>query len=845
MSKASRSPILKKLSSKIFISFTLLFSLSLVFVLLVEMLGIPNTPVNGYIKNNQINTLKQLNIIADLEKFRVLEWVHERKLLAKVLANNEMMKEGVQESLSQHKVNTKEFEHKLHHIRGHLSQIIKLHNIYEKISIVNVDSGKVIISNDKKYEGTLFNDLGTLRVLSAPAVNEHISLIENTTVAEHRLIIMRKILIGSVENIVLAMQIDVDKVIEPLLNMGNMLGKTGDIVVFDDKAHILFALKHRYEDGKYAHTMHTANMAALGEEGFTVNTDYRGVEVVAAYRYIMITSELSWGLVVKQDYDEVNKPLLDQINITLYSAGLMLLMALILIFLLTKKLTDPLTRLTDTLNLVKSGNLKERVVVYNQDDIGKIGLAVNGMLEEIEAQHKQLNLKVEHQYNEIQNGEARIHELAFYDSLTQLPNRTLLIERLDKAIARAKRSNGFVALLLLDLDNFKSINESLSHQAGDQLLQQTALLISRLIRNEDIVARISSDEFVVVIESVGMKKEAVIKDAEKIALKFQAEIAKAVLIKDQEIAITIGVGIAISPEDADSSIELLKAADIALYRAKTLGRENIQFFAPEMKLIAEQRLAVEMDLRHAIAEQQFELYYQTQVDVLTGLVVGAEALIRWNHPVEGLVSPFKFIQIAEETGLIIPLGSWVLQSTCQQIKSWENAGYFSAGLQTIAANISAVQFQQDDFVDIVSQTLQSSEINPSHLEIELTESLFMGDYDKTRDKLNKLKELGVCLTIDDFGTGYSSLSYLKKFPLDVLKIDRSFVMDIVTDPNDAAIVQAIAVMAKTLNLKILAEGVETEEQLDFIRKAGCEVYQGYLYSKPIPVQEIVALFQNR
>jgi len=836
MNKFNRT-LLNSLSSKIFASFALLFSLSLAFIIMIDMYGIPNTSVKGYIKNNQITALKQLNLIADLEKERLVEWIHERKILANFLAENTFLLHTIQNL-----VTNKKEGHELTHIREHLAHIISTNRIYESIAIVDINSEIVLLSTTISTEGLPLKQENSLEALKKTSTNEFITLIKKNQTKAFDLMIMRKIKTDLTKNLMVVLIIDTDKIILPLSDIGNTLGQTGDIIIVDGQSQVLFSLKHQLASGRYAPTTHPAHKAIKGEEGFSLSKDYRNIEVMAAYRHIMITPDYAWGLVVKQDYSEIKAPLWKAMSTALYSACLMLFIALIMIYLLTKKLMFPLKMLSNTIKQVKNGNLSDRAIIYRQDDIGKIGLAFNGMLEEIDIQQQVLNQQVEQQHHTIKQSKERIHALAFYDTLTQLPNRVLLIDRLDKSIARAKRNNSFIPLLLLNIDNFKSINESVNHQAGDQLLQSIAIQLSEIIRNEDSVAHFSSDEFVVLLDDLETKKEAAIKNSESLALKIQRKMSKPIIIQEQEISITISVGIVLFPDDGQSSTDLLKSADIALYRAKMLGRENIQFFAPEMKLIAEQRLAIETDLRHAVDRQEFELFYQPQVEVSSGIIIGAEALIRWNHPVEGLIPPIKFIPIAEETHLIIPIGTWVLQSVCQQIKQWENEGYFSANLRTVAANVSAVQFQKNNFIDVITGIIHASGISPCHLEIELTESLFMGDYHKTRKKLNDLKSLGLYLTIDDFGTGYSSLSYLKVFPLDVLKIDRSFIMDIVTDSNDSAIVHAIAVMAKTLKLTVLAEGVETEQQLSFIKEVGCEVYQGYLCSPPIKSQKITQLF---
>jgi diguanylate cyclase (GGDEF)-like protein/PAS domain S-box-containing protein len=435
--------------------------------------------------------------------------------------------------------------------------------------------------------------------------------------------------------------------------------------------------------------------------------------------------------------------------------------------------------------------------------------------------------------------ETRFHYMAFYDSLTGLANRALLHERLNGSIKQALGKNDCFALMMLDLDNFKVINDSLGHTVGDELLKEMAKRLLSCTRTEDTVARLGGDEFVILLLNIGCNREEAAENAAKVAQKVLNALAQPMTLDNHELCVTVSIGIAIY-NDCDTATHLIKHADNALYHAKDLGRNNYQFFTPTMKTIANFRLTMENELRYALEQSQFELYYQPQVDIGDNRISGAEALLRWHHPEKGIISPGIFISIAEETGLIIPIGTWVLKTACLQIAEWNNQEAV-VSIDYIAVNVSARQFLQQDFVNLVINTIIETGIKASQLELELTESILIRDIDETLEKLKTLKAFGVRIAIDDFGTGYSSLSYLKSLPLDVLKIDQSFIATVTSDENDAAIVQTIITLAKNLKIRVLAEGVETKEQLEFLRKKDCDGFQGYLRSHPLPVADFLQL----
>ena len=431
--------------------------------------------------------------------------------------------------------------------------------------------------------------------------------------------------------------------------------------------------------------------------------------------------------------------------------------------------------------------------------------------------------------------EERISYLATRDPLTELPNRVLFNDRLEQGIVAARRTGQSLALLFIDLDRFKNINDSLGHQVGDLLIKEVAERMQHCIRKGDTVSRLGGDEFVVTLEGLQQAE-----DAAQVAGKIIKSVSRPFHIAGHTLNTSCSIGISIFPLDADDDRALMKNADTAMYHAKERGRNNYQFFSPEMNVRAVERHNLESALRQAIERQEFTLYYQPQVDIRAGQVVGMEALLRWQHPERGLLSPATFIGVAEESGLIEPIGQWVLRSACQRAKAWIDAGYPPL---KVAVNISPRQLiRPSEFSRSITRILNSTGLDPRFLELEMTESLLVHNVEESIAVLRRLGQNGVRIAVDDFGTGYSSLSYLRQLPIDTLKIDRSFVRDIETDPEDRAIIQAIIAMAHSLNLQVTAEGVETRGQLDALARLGCDEYQGYLFSKPLPPVEIAARF---
>ncbi|MDY7117368.1 EAL domain-containing protein [Halomonas sp. SSL-5] len=431
--------------------------------------------------------------------------------------------------------------------------------------------------------------------------------------------------------------------------------------------------------------------------------------------------------------------------------------------------------------------------------------------------------------------EQEIHQLAFFDSLTGLPNRRLLMDRLEGVLRDSYRNGRFGALMFLDLDNFKQVNDTLGHHSGDQLLRSVARRLGAVVRDTDTLARLGGDEFALLLHDLGERPEAVAVIAERVAHKLLSALQAPVLLGGERLTVTGSLGITLCRDHETSLDEVLQQADMALFQAKGAGRNTLSFFDPEMQVRLQARARLEADLRQALPREEFHLHYQPQVTA-SGEILGVEALLRWQHPRRGIVSPGEFIPLAEENRLIVAIGAWVLESACRQLAAW--AADPARRHLTLAVNVSPRQFREADFVERVVAILDATRAPAERLKLEVTESLFLEERDQARAKMLRLRERGVRFSLDDFGTGYSSLAYLKRLPLDQLKIDQSFVRDLLGDETSAAIVASIIALARSLELEVIAEGVETEGQRDWLIAHGCQAFQGYLFSRPLPLEQI-------
>jgi len=541
-------------------------------------------------------------------------------------------------------------------------------------------------------------------------------------------------------------------------------------------------------------------------------------------------------------------------------AGVALLLILAVSWLIgryTRRLTAPLARLAQMADNIAAGNVDQSLTVDGEGEVKEIAAVMHSIIgglnsykTRIGVDHQLLSMKVEErtaqlsQRNEelnkaikqITETKDRLRQMAYFDSLTSLPNRRLFTEQLDLLLRLNKRNDEMLALLFLDLDNFKRVNDSLGHSAGDLLLREVAQRLASCVRDSDVVAhfvdsesridvsRLGGDEFTVVLNKVE-NAEAV----RVVAQRLLNTLLEPVEIEGHELVITPSIGIAMAPHDASDLEGLLKAADTAMFHAKARGKNTFVFYSSDMDAAGVERLRLETDLRKALERNELMFHYQPQVDTRTGTVVGAEALLRWQHPEQGMIPPFRFIPVAEEIGLIVEMGNWGIREACRELVELRKEGL---ELPKIAVNVSALQFNKN-FCPTVKAILEASGLPPSALELELTESILMEDSHGTVKALQELKAMGLRLSIDDFGTGYSSLSYLSRFPLDELKIDRSFVIDFDKSANDASLVRAIIAMGQSMQLELVAEGVETSDQFQFLTRHGADVIQGYLFSRPV------------
>ncbi|NVJ49912.1 MAG: EAL domain-containing protein [Gammaproteobacteria bacterium] len=524
---------------------------------------------------------------------------------------------------------------------------------------------------------------------------------------------------------------------------------------------------------------------------------------------------------------------------------LLLLMAMVLLSyllarIMQKYISQPILNLESISHQVSaSQNYSLRVPVVTHDEIGKLSRTFNDMLETIERRQRERDAAEEAlQLNKrrLERAVKDLQYLANYDSLTQLPNRALCMDRIRYALKRASRTRTYAALLFLDLDHFKDVNDSLGHAVGDELLKASSKRLQAILRDEDTLARLGGDEFVIILNEVD-DTEDIITVVEKIVENFNMHFN----LSNYVVNSTVSVGVCVYPNDGNDVDELMKAADAAMYKAKEVGRNTYAFYESEMNELALRRHRIANDLRVAIDKGELSLVYQPQVALAHGKVIGAEALLRWTHGELGFISPAEFVPIAESTGLIKSIGMWVIDRACADAAHWRKQGH---GDIKVSVNLSALQFRQSDLPESIKKILLKHDLTPSALELEITESMLMRDVEQAIKTLQRMKRMGLQIAIDDFGTGYSSLSYLRRFPLDSLKIDRTFIDEVCVDPDDTAITLAIISMAKSLRLKVVAEGVETSQQWDFLASHGCDEIQGYLVSKGLPEGEFLSFIEE-
>jgi diguanylate cyclase (GGDEF)-like protein len=592
------------------------------------------------------------------------------------------------------------------------------------------------------------------------------------------------------------------------------LGKTGKFLVFDPKSRLTVSATDKYRIMQVAPSKGVNPLLDRRlEEGFegpgiTLNSE--GVVTLSVSGTMKTTG---WVVIAALPVEEAFAPVgIFKRQVYLAALLMSLVIAAILHYVLSRQLA-PLKTAGEAMRRMTDGTEPfAPIAVKRHDEIGQLVENFNQLV---------LGRR---------SAEQQVEFLAHHDALTGLPNRLLVSDRMTQAIAHADRTKSKVALLFLDLDNFKTINDSLGHAVGDALLKSIASRLRECVRDTDTISRQGGDEFLIILPELSEADATA-----PILVKIMERLQEPALADGHELTTSISMGVAIYPDDGDNFETLLKRADMAMYRAKDAGRNTYRFFDEQMNVEAVEHLTMRNGLRRAVERREFVLHYQPQIDLASGAVVGVEALIRWNHPDFGMIPPGRFISVAEESGLIVPIGEWVLREACRQAMAWRNAGLPEL---LVAVNISAVQFKRGDVEQIVIGALEESGFDPSWLELEITESVLIHNTENILATVKRLKSLGVKLSIDDFGTGYSSLSYLKRFAVDKLKIDQTFVRDLATDTDDASIVRAIIQMARSLGLETIAEGVETAQMLALLREYGCDQVQGYYFARPMPAEEL-------
>ncbi len=610
------------------------------------------------------------------------------------------------------------------------------------------------------------------------------------------------------------------------------LGKTGYFNVVSPKDRLIVSATDRK---RILSTISPKGVRPLldrrFEEGFEdmgVSVNSRGLEVLTLSRAI---PSAGWIVVVAIETREAFAPISTLKREIYFGAMLISLLVAVFLYLVLKRQLAPLADAAMAMQRMSEGvEPLTTIPVKREDEIGQLVENFNRLVLERRGLDEDLRREVA----ERKMADDEIRNLAYHDALTRLPNRRLLFDRLQHAIAASSRSGRYCALLFIDLDNFKTLNDTLGHDAGDLLLQEVSRRLATCLREGDTAARLGGDEFVVLLENLSENAQEAATQAETTGEKIHGALNQTYQLANHEYNGTPSIGVTLFTDHQDTVDELVKRADLAMYHAKSAGRNALRFFDPQMQAVITTRATLEAGLREALLKQQFLLYYQAQVDS-QGRVTGAEALLRWQHPQGELVSPMEFIPLAEDTGLILLVGRWVLETACAQLALW--AACPELAHLMVAVNVSAREFHHKDFVDQVKSVLVTSGARPQRLKLELTESLLLHDVEDTIVKMTALRAEGVSFSLDDFGTGYSSLSYLKRLPLDQVKIDRSFVRDVLTDAYDSAIARSVIDLGRNLGLGVIAEGVESGAQRDFVAANGCQNYQGYLFSRPLPLHE--------
>jgi len=544
------------------------------------------------------------------------------------------------------------------------------------------------------------------------------------------------------------------------------------------------------------------------------------------YEPVIYEGERLGQLMIRVDLAKVHNVLMRYVWIGLAVVVFCSLFAFLLANKLQRLISEPIKSLALSMQTVsKDKNYSYRVEKISQDELGSLFDGFNEML-----------VQIEQRDIELLKNEKNLNYLAYHDALTKLPNRLLFQDRLEHSLARARREKTQLAVLFIDLDRFKNVNDSLGHDAGDEVLRIIAARLDGMVRNADTLARLGGDEFVVILEPVNKQS-----DARRYVEKMLDAISQPVNANGHKLHMKASVGISIFPDNGNDIESLMKTADIAMYKAKEKGHNLFQFYSAEMNANSIESLLLENQLGGALGKDQLQLYYQPQFDLGSGDLIGFEALIRWHHPDHGIVSPLDFIPIAEESGLIIPIGEWIVHTACAQIKSINEQWQQSLKM---AVNISPRQFVHPSLVPTVAAALAKNDLDPRFLELEVTESMAMDNVDQAIAKMDEINQMGVEFAIDDFGTGYSSLQYLKKFPISKLKIDKSFVKELELDINDTAIICSVIALGKSMGLEVIAEGIESSEQLETLKSEGCDQGQGYLFSKPVPASALPELLKR-